>query len=550
MLGSFLQGIPPRGVKDLGRLSTKYREVMSRVVEAASRLVTSNDDLVGSLEGIECIMIESMYQNNAGNLRQAWLTNRRAMAIAQMMGLHLGSSPLANMLDVKNQERIDPECMWVRLVTSDRYLSLVLGLPQGSPESPFATPKALEGCMPMERLERIDAAIGGLILQRNREDLRNLEATHEIDKLLQDTASSMPAQWWLTPDVATIASSDANALSETIRINNQFAHYHLLAQLHLPYMLQSSADPKYNYSKITTVNASREILSRFVHFRGSTGIATYCRGIDFLAFVASTTLCLAHIDARRQYGVHVSNCATVFHFLVHQRPTDRGLMERTLQSTERMAQIDNDVLACKIAGILRPLLAIEAAAANSGRHNASFSSEHGEQELLYGGNGNDDSDTLCINIPHLGTIKVEHNGAVRYVEVANKPCEENARPDSALGVSHSGIRFCFQSKSSPNRAGQQSRREALPSTASPSECQIGDQSTHASWQAVPSHIDLPGPAEESQATVSGKEFSNVDRSPLDTEGLQVTGLAADGDDWALQGVDIALFDSLFGGQET
>ena len=68
MLGSFLQHIPSGAVKDLNRLNVKYREVMSHVAEAASRIVTGNDDLIDSLESVECFMIESMYQNNAGNL--------------------------------------------------------------------------------------------------------------------------------------------------------------------------------------------------------------------------------------------------------------------------------------------------------------------------------------------------------------------------------------------------------------------------------------------------------------------------------------------------
>ena len=150
LLGSFLQAIRPGAVEHAGRLGTKYCGIKSRVVEAATRLVTSNDSLVVSLEGVECIMIESMYQNNAGNLRQAWLTNRRAMAIAQMMGLHLGKSTFSDVIDVKIRDRIAPEYMWFRLVTSDRYLSLILGLPQGSRDNRFATPKALESCEPME----------------------------------------------------------------------------------------------------------------------------------------------------------------------------------------------------------------------------------------------------------------------------------------------------------------------------------------------------------------------------------------------------------------
>ncbi|KAF2096867.1 hypothetical protein NA57DRAFT_14363, partial [Rhizodiscina lignyota] len=453
MLASFLQGIPPGGIKELGILGIKCHEVMSSIVETVSRLITSHDNLVGSLEGIECVMIESMYHNNAGNLHDAWLKNRRAMVRAQMMGLHLGNSPRPNMLDVETRERIDLEHMWFRLVISDRYLSLMLGLPQGSQESPFGTPKALEGCAPMERMERIEAVVGGLILQRNKGDSHNIEATHEIDKLLQDAAASMPAQWWLTPDIASITNSDTNALSETIRVMNQFSHYHLLVQLYLPYIPQSTADRKYDYGKITAVNASREILSRFMYFRGSDMITAYCRGIDFLALIASTTLCLAHIDARRRDGIGMGNRATVFQFLAHQRLGDRGLMERMLQSMEKMIQVYGDTIACKIAGILRPLLAIEAAAANGGSYSASVSSELGEQEFSCGGNANDGGDPLRISIPYFGTIKIEH----------------------------------------------------------------------------------------------GNDFFNFDDNPLGADRLLAPELAADVDDWALQGMDMASFNSLIRG---
>ncbi|KAL9070249.1 MAG: hypothetical protein Q9157_005869 [Trypethelium eluteriae] len=550
LLGSFLQSIPSGAVKHPGRLDVKYREVMSHAVETASRLVTSNDDLVGSLEGIECIMIESMYQNNAGNLRRAWLTNRRAMAIAQMMGLHLGNPPAVNMLDIETQERIDPEYMWLRLVMSDRYLSLMLGLPPGSQESPFATPNALKGCAPMERMERIDVVVGGLILQRNRENLHNLEATYEIDKLLQDAAASMPPEWWLTPDANTIAGFNADAYSESIRITLQFAHFHLLAHLHLPYMLRPSADRKYDYSKITAVNASREILSRFVCFRGSNTTPAYCRGIDFLALIASTTMCLAHIDARGQYGIDTSNCMTVFHFLAHQRLGDRGLMERTLQIMEKMVQANGDAIACKIASILRRLLTIEAAAAKGSYYNASVSSQSGEQDLMSCGNGNDGVDTLCVNIPHFGTVKIEHGGGLRYGELVHGPCEEHARPRSVSKASHSGIGYCVELRSPPNCAGQERRREDTPSTASFAGHQIGNQSVHADWQAVPSNLDFMRSAEESQATTSDQGFLDLNDCPLDAERPIVPGLSAEEDDWILQGVDLALYDSLFEGWGT
>lgn len=110
-------------------MSSDYRTTMSLVVKTASRLVTSNDELLDTLEGIECLMIESMYHNNAGHLRRAWLINRRAMAFAQLMGLHTGDCRSTKILKKDTRSRIGPEYMWFRIVASDRYLSLMLGLP-------------------------------------------------------------------------------------------------------------------------------------------------------------------------------------------------------------------------------------------------------------------------------------------------------------------------------------------------------------------------------------------------------------------------------------
>ena len=396
-------------------------------------------------------------------------------------------------------------------------------------------------------MERLETVVGGLILHRNKEDWHDLEVTHEIDKLLQDAAASMPAQWWLSPDTVPLAGSDADAFRETMRMMNQFAHYHLLARLHLPYLFQPSADPKYDNSKITAANASREILSRFVSFQGSQMKPAYCRGVDFLAFVASTTLCLAHIDARRQSGIGIGKCGTVLHFLAHQRLPDRGLMERTLQIMETRAQFDKDAIACKIAGKLRPLLAIDEAVARRGCYGVSLATEHDEQVVMCDGNENEGGGTLCIDIPHFGTIKIEHDGLVSYGDMARTPGEEGTCPDSAPEVSRSRMEL----RAIPNRAAQESWREESPFKAYPSGCQIGDQCSHAGWQAVQSHLELQRPIEKSQAATSYGDLFSLNDAPLEPVDLLSPGiLAADVADCALQGVDVALFDSLFDGLGT
>ncbi|KAK0632860.1 hypothetical protein B0T14DRAFT_416218 [Immersiella caudata] len=404
LLGTFLQGATKESIK---RLNTKPH----LLVETANRLVTSNDDLVSSLEGIECLMMEAMFYNNAGNLRRAWITHRRAVAIAQIIGLHRGSSPTrTKAIDIGVQDRISPEHMWCRLVMTDRYLSLMLGLPQASTENPFCSPEALASCTPLERMERLESTAGGRILQRANP--RDLAETLEVDKLLQDAASLMPPQWWLIPQISDLVGDGEKALVETLRLMSHFMHYYLLAQLHLPYLLNPSWHQKYDYSRITAVNASREILLRFVAFGGSEASA-YCRGIDFLAFIASTVLALAHIDARRRRR---AGAAYVLDFLAHQRQGDRGLLERTLSCMENIARGGDDALAGSLSDVLRELLAVEAGTSKGAMYLANVASlETAELEL----SGLDESNLLKIHIPYFGTVTIEkeHSANADWQEV-------------------------------------------------------------------------------------------------------------------------------------
>ncbi|KAF3768042.1 hypothetical protein M406DRAFT_237657, partial [Cryphonectria parasitica EP155] len=399
MLGTLLQGIQPStssssssSSSSTGPTSQNYRtRLMAHAVTTASRLVTTSDELAGgSLEGIECVMAESMFLNNAGELRRAWLAGRRAMALAQAMGLHRctrhdrggdggggggggGGRPSSLVvLEPDTWDRIDPEYMWCRLIFSDRYLSLMLGLPpgcsDGDGDDEEEEEEALVRCAPLERMERMMAVAGGLILRRNNSVLRrrgaDMATTRKIDEMLREAAALMSPRWWLAaPESSrpiTTATSDRTeeevAFQDSLRVVNQFTHRHLLLQLHLPYLL---LPPCIDYSKITAATTSRELVSQFVSFRSNSTSAppAYCRGIDFIAFIASTTLCLAHIEAHRPRPQ--GTAPSTLQSLQHQRQSDRGLLERTLEIMETAARETKDAIAQRILRILRPLLDVE-----------------------------------------------------------------------------------------------------------------------------------------------------------------------------------------------
>lgn len=440
LLSTYLQNIPSTH-QDLIRLGVEYEQTIHRVFGAATRLVTSHDHLVESVEGVECLMIESMYHNNAGNLRRAWLVLRKAIGIAQLLGLDRRSLQVTQrgraaikMIDPETTSpRLDPGRMWFRLIASDRYLSLMLGLPESGPdEDCFLTAEALEDCTAMEEMERMIVAAGGRILRRNRHHSQSTRYDYydddtETDTILQKAAALMPSKWWLTPSTEDGASGfdegdvecdeEGKELRMTIRLMNQMAFQHLLIRLHLPYLLRrhTTRDNQYEYSRTTAVNASRELLTRYVSFRLSSSIQghdpssqtgpppPYCRGIDFLVFVASVVLCLVSIDARQSYQQDGLSCPP---FSAHQSLGDSGLMEHTLDIMERMARCNGDTIATRVVDILRPLLAIEADSTKSAEYVLKAKSEDCEQELEYGGCVGDGGD-LHIQIPYLGTIDID-----------------------------------------------------------------------------------------------------------------------------------------------
>ncbi|EEU38341.1 uncharacterized protein NECHADRAFT_34482 [Fusarium vanettenii 77-13-4] len=398
ILATFLQGMPSSSTQHLDNPSTKYYGLMSRLVKTAHNLVTCNDELVTSLEGLECILLEALFENYSGNLRRSWLAARRAVAIAQMMGLNRGVEPSS--LDGAS---VKPDDMWSLLIQFDRYLCLMLGLPQSSFDDSYAEAEALDSCIPWERMHRLCTVACGRILRRNFSDMCDKKSVEEIGKILQEASTTMPAQYWVAPTIPT-AAGHMERIRETLRFNDHFMYYHLLLQVHLPFLLRSGVEPGYEYNRMTAVTASREILCRFAPFREFRSASYYCRGVDLLVFTSSAALCLAHITDQRNRDSENAG----FHFLAHQRLSDRGVLEQILGYMQEVVHQNDDPIAKRVVTLLRHLLAIEEDAASGGRYNVTLVTEPKKEEDLGCRVKLSDDDTIMdIYIPHFCVIRIE-----------------------------------------------------------------------------------------------------------------------------------------------
>lgn len=535
-VATFLQHLHPDLHKNIKGLSEPPRQMMSRLFNTVISLVTTDESLISSIEGLECVILESLWYTNGGNLRKGLVAIRRAMTIAQLMGFHRSrSSAQCKLLDSKRQGH--PKFVWFRIIFAERHLCLMLGLPQSTVDHSMASKEMLESDTPMGRLERIHCVIASRILQRNQSEPspHDFALTQELDGELQKAAEDLPKKWWLHSNLATALDDPETLFWDMRRLFHQLFHYNLLNQLHLPYMLRSSLNGHENqYSRVTCVNASREVLSRFITFRSSDRVAFWCRTMDFFSLMAAMTLLIAHLDGHRRDSAsrpraQLQQIARSENLLTHQRPGDRAMIEQVQESMEEVSQRNGDVLGARSVELLRRLLFIEAEAA--GGHAKSVDSVSVQvlaaaDEPIEAVN-EERSGALRVYIPYFGTIKIARGGIISKEMLTGQP-------DAADTAGQSWIQA--------------------------PEAHLGDKTvgTLKSWSSAPADAGCSsnGPPTEtdnrtgelSVVAATGGDYSSATQESIIPESLLqheedllfTTGI----DDWAYQSVDMAFFDSL------
>ncbi|KAK6068031.1 C6 zinc finger domain-containing protein [Seiridium cupressi] len=152
----------------------------------------------GYRRGLECLMLESIYQANNGNIRLAWLTHRRIAGVVQSIGLHRRHyrSLLVKSLVSNFILALDPRFVWYRNLYTDPFLSLVLGLPTVSIDSSMVSKLAFGQDIPMGKLARHHCLAAGHILERNEQDpsADDFACTQSMDMELQKATSLTPSR--------------------------------------------------------------------------------------------------------------------------------------------------------------------------------------------------------------------------------------------------------------------------------------------------------------------------------------------------------------------
>ncbi|KUJ18076.1 uncharacterized protein LY89DRAFT_696498 [Mollisia scopiformis] len=336
---------------------------MDKCVNVVQALITSDDELVSTVIGLECLVLQGIFHINAGNPRRAWLTFRRALSIGQLMGINKRECSIKGGPD-----------MWYQIVQADRYLALLLGLPAGSEDVSFSAEETFENPdVDKERLFlRKLCNLSGRIIERNQSENSNAYAnTQEIDEALEKLAKSVPPEYWDIPDVIPNDHSKQAAMIFD-RVMTQIWFFQIEALTHLPFMLRASNERRFDYSKFSCLKASREMMARYLALRKAESKSFCCKVVDFGALTACVTLFLGLLDP-------VSG--TESHSERQQRENDKALVQTVLESMEELAERGKDIVATQSVNVIKSLLAVDdASGTNTGN--------------------------LKLTIPYFGTISI------------------------------------------------------------------------------------------------------------------------------------------------
>jgi hypothetical protein len=358
--------------------------LMQKILFFISHHVAFRDELVGNLQGLECLVLLSVGQTNFGNLRKAWMTSRRALSLGQLMAIDRGAVRALKSVDPTAEacRRPTATMLWYRIQWVDRWLSLLLGMPMGSQGDSFAAPEHSVDDTPAEKLEKQHTVIMARLVERNLAPPEQaFTMTQSIDYELDTAARLMGQSWWRDAVLNPLRQSGEGAHQKQ-RAILQLNHFCLLILLHVPYMLRDPAESRYDYCKARCRRATREVLKRFSTFRSAVVSAHACRHVDYAALIAAMTLLLGYLNRTASAGADEV-----------QRADDRALVERARGYMEQVAVLNQDRLSRESADMIQRLLPIIDLVVPTLDAQART-------------RGQPDQGDLHVDVPYLGTVNL------------------------------------------------------------------------------------------------------------------------------------------------
>ncbi|KAK3045605.1 hypothetical protein LTR09_012825 [Extremus antarcticus] len=249
--------------------------------------IDRDDGFVGTVEGVESLMLQAEFYVNLGKPKKIWSILRRAVNCAQLLGLHHPAQVTRR------------RALWSQIWQSDRELSLVLGLPYAVSEM-FLAPLNTLPDQPEEKFLVQLGIISGHIIERDQHHGQaRYHTTSNIDLELDECKDLMAEEWWKTNPGPHLSDDILFAMSVM-----KMKYHNTRKLLHLPSMLKSYEDPRYDFSRVTCLESAREMIRIYRTMRDEARpLLKMCDMMDFQAFTATMVLVVG-ILGHSQLSVH------------------------------------------------------------------------------------------------------------------------------------------------------------------------------------------------------------------------------------------------------
>lgn len=387
---------------------------MESYVNIVDRLVTSDDELVSSIDGLECIALSIKYYLDLGRMRKACLLARRALGIAQQCGL-VNFTSLEKFKHPLEKRRVAK--LWAYFLIADMHQALLLGLAHSASDQMITSfrlaAESVPGFMDGELFQARMFPIIKKLVERNQEYAPpSLEATLELDRQLETLGRERPEDWWR---VRTAAEAGISLDEHVSRRTRQFLFQEVRAVLHMPFMLRPASSQKYSYSYHTALESSRRIIIVFDSIRSESHVSLVLSRIyDFFAFQAAVTLLINLVGGSQS-----------------QHSGQTAANEETMaQRLEDSRLVDKCIALLKMAADAGPTGRVPAQCARAL-----------ELLVMAARSPLNDGSALCVSIPYFGRIRV---GPVKNIpgtsQAQQSPANDSFHPSEMFptGTSQPG----------------------------------------------------------------------------------------------------------------
>ncbi|OBS23984.1 hypothetical protein FPOA_04532 [Fusarium poae] len=250
----------PRDFKDVETGLPLYPEdFIDRILTQVSILYLADCTPACSIDSIEALVLQYELFIAIGRPSKAWKCVRAGIENALLLGLHL-------------RQNLVWDALWIR----DRQISLIIGLPYGTPNSDIDTTAVLE---PLRKI----GLVSGLISDRDRlrQDTPFSIMTSIVDEM-KELKIMIPDEW---------AETDLNLAFSPIGHAIMRLYKHTLnIMIHLPYSQFASYDKQFEYTRIEVLESAEGAIRAHRDIRSLQDRFQRCDLFDFLAFNAAVML--------------------------------------------------------------------------------------------------------------------------------------------------------------------------------------------------------------------------------------------------------------------